>query len=102
MRKKEVKEIIKTKNITKEISCDQCLKVICDSDTNKDSTLSFFTGHTFHNEWGNDSIDSHNYIDVCGLDCLLKYTKGYFKESEGTESLEVEKVEMTVGNLIGK
>ena len=102
MRRKEAKEIIKTKNIIKEISCDQCSKIICDSHTSKDDTVSFFTAHTFHNDWGNDSVDSHNYIDFCGLECLLQYTKDYFKESEGTESLEVERIESTIGNLIGK
>ena len=102
MRKKEVKEIIKKKNIIKEISCDQCSNVICDSDTNKDSAITFFTAHTFHNDWGNDSVDSHNYDDICGLECLLEYTKDYFKESNGTEGLEVERVEETIGNLIGK
>ena len=102
MRKKEVKEIIRTKNIIKEISCDQCSNVICDSDTSKDSKITFFTAHTFHNDWGNDSVDSHNYVDICGLECLLEYTKDYFKEAEGTESLEVKRVEEAIGHLIGK
>lgn len=102
MRKKEVKEVIKTKKIIKEISCDQCSKVICDSHSNKDDTVDFFTAHTFHNDWGNDGIDSHEYIDICGLDCLLEYTKGYFKESVGTEHIEIERVESPIGYLIEK
>lgn len=37
-----------------------------------------------HNEWGNDSIDSNEYNDVCSDDCLaslfIHYTDEYSKE----------------------
>ena len=41
----------------------------------------YFTIHTWHNDWGNDSVDSHEYLDACRPECVMQYVAEYIGES---------------------
>ena len=76
--KKEYEVI--THTVTEEVCiketmhCDVCNVVI---DTNK-GCWELTTGHY---DWGNDSIDSIEYLDICSEDCLREKFDEYIKES---------------------
>lgn len=54
--------------------CDVCKKEI--------ATNSFWKLTTHHNDWGNDSIESYEYFDVCSADCLREKFDEYVKNSD--------------------
>lgn len=69
------------------IRCDRCKKKIYPSKyRNKDSE--YVNVHTWHNDWGNDSIDSHEYFDLC-KDCAKEFVAEYIDDLSGTEELEL-------------
>ena len=41
----------------------------------------YFVIHTHHSDWGNDSVDSHEYFDACSPDCVMKFSEKYVKDS---------------------
>ena len=45
--------------------------------------------HTWHNDWGNDSVDSHERGDYC-KECAKSFVTKYVEEICGTEELELE------------
>ena len=56
----------------------------------------YFVIHTWHNDWGNDSVESHEYFDACCPECALKFTDGYlrtaFLKPYNTKGIEIEHV----------
>lgn len=48
--------------------CDNCGKVY--SNRNFPDEWHNFSSH--HNEWGNDSIESYEYYDVCSPECYVE------------------------------
>lgn len=48
----------------------------------KNVRVKYYHVHTGHNDWGNDSIDSDNYLDLCSLECLHKQLDKFYKEDE--------------------
>ena len=44
--------------------------------------------HTWHNDWGNDSIDSHENYDLC-KECAKKFVSDYIERCKGTMELEL-------------
>lgn len=88
-----------TRKVTKEvdeacglkITCDICGKVICDFDANppKSSTgesAEYFALTTGHYDWGNDSPDSIQCIDICSEDCVKTALIRYFKGAQGSNT----------------
>ena len=41
----------------------------------------YFKVTTGHNDWGNDSIESYEYFDVCSSECLRKKFEEYVEDS---------------------
>lgn len=64
--------------------CDICGKEI---------TEDFWEVQTHHYDWGNDSVDSYEDIDVCSPACLQKTFDKYINESSesryNTKAIEV-------------
>ena len=74
----EKKEVIK-KQIERVIvgaKCDLCKKPIEKIDCHN---YNYFVVHTWHNDWGNDSVDSHQYQDACSPECVMKMLKPYLE-----------------------
>jgi len=59
--------------------CDICGNSIHAVD--RIGNYNYYLIHTFHNDWGNDSIDSHEYFDACSPECVMKFTERYIKNS---------------------
>ena len=53
----------------------------------------YFVIHTWHDDWGNDSVDSHERKDACCPECVMHYVKGYVeeahKESRNSKVIEI-------------
>ena len=43
----------------------------------------YFVVHTYHHDWGNDSIDSHDYYDACSPECAVSMANLYLTKSYG-------------------
>lgn len=83
------REVIKqTVRKVKYIRCDKCGKKILPSKYREENS-SYIHIHTWHNDWGNDSIDSHEYGDYC-KDCAKQVVAEYISTSSGKEELELE------------
>lgn len=59
--------------------CDICNKEITKFDNT--GNYNYFLIHVWHNDWGNDSIESHRYMDACSPECVLKYVEEYVQNS---------------------
>ena len=70
------------------IRCDKCNKKILPSKYREEKS-NYIHIHTWHNDWGNDSIDSHEYGDYC-KDCAKEVIAEYISKANGTEELELE------------
>lgn len=67
--------IITEKVLVKETTyCDVCKREI--------TANSFWKLTTHHNDWGNDSIESYEYFDICSADCLREKFNEYVKDSD--------------------
>lgn len=86
----EQKVEVKTKSIrnVEYLRCDKCNKVIFHGQYLHDE-CKYIKVHTWHSDWGNDSIDSHKYRDLCP-ECACEYVSDYIKNASGTEELELE------------
>ena len=71
---------IKTHTVTEKVCvketmyCDICNGVI-------DNNAEYWELTTGHHDWGNDSVDSIKYFDVCSEVCLRKKFDEYVRES---------------------
>lgn len=63
----EVKEhiVVDKVLVSRQMFCDVCEKEITKG-------VGYYEVTTHHNDWGNDSIDSYDYSDVCSVECLKK------------------------------
>ena len=57
--------------------CDICGKSI----EKTGAFYNYFVIHTWHHDWGNDSIESHRYKVACCPECVMKFTQEYVEES---------------------
>lgn len=91
--KYEERTVIKRILVAQEVFCDVCRNKI---GRNK----GYWKCHTWHDDWGNDSVDSHDYFDICSTACLMKKFKEYCAESSqsdyNTQQIEVEHTICTV------
>ena len=69
------------------IRCDKCNKKILPS-KNREKKNNYIHIQTWHNDWGNDSIDSLKRNDYC-KDCAKQVVAEYISTSNGTEELEL-------------
>jgi hypothetical protein len=81
----KVKEVKVTQNTFVATKCDICGKGTPDENDN-----SFYNLEHHHSAWGNDSIDSFEYFDVCSFNCYMKQLKRSVKELEGYASAEID------------
>jgi hypothetical protein len=44
-----------------------------------------------HHDWGNDSIESIEYEDICSADCLRKRLEAYLEAERGTQYINIER-----------
>jgi hypothetical protein len=58
--------------------CDVCGKEIKSENSFKKP---YWSLTTHHNDWGNDSIESYEYYDVCSKDCLKQKFDEYVEDS---------------------
>jgi hypothetical protein len=74
--------------------CDICGKTI--NCVDRLGNYNFFTIHTWHNDWGNDSCESHEYLDACSPECVMKFTEEYIRKSfeqvYNSKQIEIEHV----------
>lgn len=69
------------------IRCDKCKKKIIPCKY-KEKQNQYVHIHTCHSDWGNDSIDSHEYHDYC-TECAKEVVAEYIGRMNGTEELEL-------------
>jgi len=84
------KQVTEFKTVTTGYKCDVCGK-IHDKNSFPDEWHSF--NHS-HNEWGNDSIDSFEYHEVCSVECYWVKFKECVKDLDGRESAQVGEFEI--------
>lgn len=86
----ETKVEVKTKSVRKVeyIRCDGCGKKIMPYDYRTRKDASYVHIHTWHNDWGNDSVDSHEYGDYC-KECAKSFVSAYVDKMNGSEELEL-------------
>ena len=86
----EVEEIItyKKRQLLDFVECDLCKKKIVPVPY-RDKKGSYVKVHTWHNDWCNDSIDSHDTKILC-KECACKYIQEYIMSASGSEELELE------------
>ena len=87
---KETQVEVKTKSIrtVEYLRCDGCSKKILPGKF-KTAENKYVYIHTMHNDWGNDSVDSHVYGEYC-TECAKSFVSAYIDKMKGTEELELE------------
>lgn len=70
------------------IRCDKCGKKILPNTIN-DYRNQYVHVHAWHNDWGRDSCDSHEYADYC-VSCAKEVVSEYVEYINGTKELELE------------
>lgn len=68
------------------VTCDVCGEQI-------QKNKGYWTSHTWHHDWGNDSCESDEYFDLCSPQCLLKHAEEYSAYSNSrynTEEIHIE------------
>lgn len=81
----EVKTVLERK--IEYIRCDKCNKKILPF-RYQNCSNQYVNIHTWHSDWGNDSIDSHEYHDYCP-ECAKEVISEYIDEMSGSEELEL-------------
>ena len=79
------------------VRCDHCGKKILPHHYGISSD--YFRVHTWHNDWGSESIESHEYRDYC-KDCAKKVVSDYITNAEGSEELNLERVCLYPGEIV--
>lgn len=91
----ESKEVIRKQleNVIVGRKCDVCGKQIQQMPM---YGYNYFLIHTWHMDWGNDSVDSHEYIDACCAKCVMEYVEPYVSDAYSrpcnTHSVEIEHI----------
>jgi len=85
IKEKVVKEVEVVKE--KQIICDECKKIIrsiksTDNLFGLKNRIEWYSVTTGHYDWGNDSEDSIEHMDICP-DCIEKVFNYFMKRSKG-------------------
>lgn len=70
------------------LTCDKCKKKITPGGRRENDSR-YVKVHTWHNDWGYESAESHEYMDFCP-ECAEKFVSKYISDMRGTEELELE------------
>ena len=96
MRIVERKEVttVKVEEVIVGRKCDICNRDIEQVHPGvKNPEYNYFVIHTWHDDWGNDSVDSHERMDACCPECAMRYANGYieeaYKEKWNTRRIEI-------------
>ena len=81
----EVKTVLERK--IEYIRCDKCNKKILPFRYQNGSNQ-YVHIHTWHSDWGNGSIESHEYHEYCP-ECAKEVISEYIDEMSGSEELEL-------------
>lgn len=83
------KQVVKKEPCVEYLICDICNTVIKKSNivnrVKNKNMVEWYSVSTGHNDWGNDSCESWEYLDVCPK-CLSKVFQEYLKRSAGKNS----------------
>lgn len=85
MKKEITKMITKKEKITEQIICDVCGKVIADANKPK---IRYWELTTHHTDWGEDSVFSYEYFDLCSQDCIKTKLEEYIENCNRSDTLE--------------
>ena len=86
--KQETREVVS--KTLESIECDRCGAIIGIKEARKGNyKAKYFHVVTYHNDWGNDSIDSTEFYDFCSYECLEKDLKKYYEKARGTEEYDI-------------
>ena len=82
---------VKTKSVrnVEYMRCDKCNKKITPYNSSRSMESSYVRVHTWHNDWGNDSVESHEYKDLCHK-CASEFVAEYVSNMNGSEELKLE------------
>lgn len=92
LEKAPVKKIVyEHTDIISSVVCDSCGREIIPSDgwEYDEKNSQFVSVHTWHNDWGNDSCDSHQYIELCH-ECAGKYVEKYVASEMPSSTCHIE------------
>lgn len=70
------------------VVCDICGKEITPDRGYRNESAEYIEIHTWHNDWGNDSCESHAYRDLCKK-CAARFVADYIMNAHGSEELEL-------------
>lgn len=70
------------------IVCDGCKKEILPTKY-RERASTYIKIHTWHNDWGSESVESHEYQEMC-IPCAAKYAAQYIEKASGTKQIECE------------
>lgn len=84
---KEFEVKVEGRREVKYIRCDMCNKKILPTKFRTPQS-SYFRAHTWHDDWGNDSIESHEYKDLCA-DCTKIFVDNFIDQATGTDQIEL-------------
>lgn len=82
----QVEVITKSVRKVEYIRCDKCGKKILPCGY-RGGNSGYVHIHTWHSDWGNDSIESHRHTDCC-KECAKQVIADYIDDMNGTEELE--------------
>ena len=71
------------------IECDVCEKIVSAKTERPNDYNRYFVVTTGHHDWGSESIESRETIDVCP-ECIGKYVADYLKDCSNTGYIEIE------------
>lgn len=69
----EKKTVERVEEVVVGKKCDFCGRMV--------DKHNFFHVTTSHHDWGNDSIDSYEYMDACCPACALEFAEEYIKDA---------------------
>ena len=90
MKVQKVKKVTEVKKVTVAHKCDVCGKV----HEGKCIPDDWHQFNHHHNEWGNDSIESYEYHEVCSAECYVVKFKECVKDLEGVRDGKVDEFEI--------
>lgn len=82
------------KEVTYAYRCDNCGREGTDltptHSGNRDPAPGWVSFTSHHDEWGNDSVESHDSHDVCSFHCYVAVVRHLLSEWEGYPTLEID------------